>query len=78
MNSMLLTFLVSEKFVLYLCSTSNPNRVVVCNIHVLYNPRRGEIKLGQVFSHLTSLILCALANKVDRSVQFHFLLFVGP
>lgn len=24
------------------------NRVVVCNIHVLFNPRRGEIKLGQV------------------------------
>lgn len=24
------------------------NRVVICNIHVLYNPRRGEIKLGQV------------------------------
>lgn len=24
------------------------NRVVVCNIHVLFNPKRGEIKLGQV------------------------------
>eukprot|EP00250_Pteridium_aquilinum_P016851 c23325_g1_i1 orf=89-1543(+) len=24
------------------------NRVVVCNIHVLFNPNRGEIKLGQV------------------------------
>ncbi|CAL9072263.1 unnamed protein product [Musa textilis] len=23
------------------------NQVVVCNIHVLYNPKRGEIKLGQ-------------------------------
>lgn len=29
-------------------SSEGPNRVVVCNIHVLYNPRRGEIKLGQV------------------------------
>ncbi|XP_026662317.2 carbon catabolite repressor protein 4 homolog 6-like isoform X3 [Phoenix dactylifera] len=24
------------------------NQVVICNIHVLYNPKRGEIKLGQV------------------------------
>ncbi|XP_057860593.2 carbon catabolite repressor protein 4 homolog 6 isoform X2 [Cryptomeria japonica] len=24
------------------------NRVVVCNIHVLFNPKRGEVKLGQV------------------------------
>ncbi|XP_006854929.2 carbon catabolite repressor protein 4 homolog 6 [Amborella trichopoda] len=24
------------------------NKVVVCNIHVLYNPNRGDIKLGQV------------------------------
>ncbi|KAJ0985648.1 hypothetical protein J5N97_004004 [Dioscorea zingiberensis] len=24
------------------------NLVVICNIHVLYNPKRGEIKLGQV------------------------------
>lgn len=23
-------------------------RLVVCNIHVLYNPSRGEVKLGQV------------------------------
>ncbi|XP_021746333.1 carbon catabolite repressor protein 4 homolog 6-like [Chenopodium quinoa] len=29
-------------------SSESPNRVVICNIHVLYNPRRGEIKLGQV------------------------------
>ncbi|KAJ4957551.1 hypothetical protein NE237_024662 [Protea cynaroides] len=28
--------------------SSHANRVVVCNIHVLYNPKRGEIKLGQV------------------------------
>lgn len=24
------------------------NQVVVCNIHVLYNPNRGDIKIGQV------------------------------
>jgi hypothetical protein len=32
-------------------SLSHPQQakqVVVCNIHVLYNPKRGEIKLGQV------------------------------
>ncbi|XP_040955244.1 carbon catabolite repressor protein 4 homolog 6 isoform X2 [Gossypium hirsutum] len=28
-------------------SSTNSNKVVICNIHVLYNPRRGEIKLGQ-------------------------------
>ncbi|KAI7737392.1 hypothetical protein M8C21_015320 [Ambrosia artemisiifolia] len=26
------------------------NKVVICNIHVLYNPKRGDIKLGQVSS----------------------------
>ncbi|TYH57833.1 hypothetical protein ES332_D08G116100v1 [Gossypium tomentosum] len=29
-------------------SSTNSNKVVICNIHVLYNPRRGEIKLGQL------------------------------
>ncbi|KAI3972207.1 hypothetical protein MKX01_011759 [Papaver californicum] len=29
-------------------STSDANLVVICNIHVLFNPKRGEIKLGQV------------------------------
>ncbi|GMP94675.1 hypothetical protein CsSME_00044043 [Camellia sinensis var. sinensis] len=24
------------------------NKVVICNIHVLFNPKRGEIKLGQI------------------------------
>lgn len=28
--------------------SSGANLVVICNIHVLYNPKRGEIKLGQV------------------------------
>ena len=30
------------------CSMTGSRKVVVCNIHVLYNPNRGEIKLGQV------------------------------
>ncbi|KAL4307577.1 hypothetical protein HN51_041942 [Arachis hypogaea] len=29
-------------------STKGSSKVVVCNTHVLYNPNRGEIKLGQV------------------------------
>ncbi|KAF7817225.1 carbon catabolite repressor protein 4-like protein 6 isoform X1 [Senna tora] len=29
-------------------SLTGSNKVVICNIHVLYNPNRGEIKLGQV------------------------------
>ncbi|GFQ03589.1 carbon catabolite repressor protein 4 homolog 6 [Phtheirospermum japonicum] len=29
-------------------SSARSNRVVVCNIHVLFNPKRGEIKLGQI------------------------------
>ncbi|KAM7459447.1 hypothetical protein LguiA_036441 [Lonicera macranthoides] len=28
-------------------SAAGSNKVVICNIHVLYNPKRGEIKLGQ-------------------------------
>lgn len=32
-----------------ICSSEGSDKVVICNIHVLYNPRRGEIKLGQVF-----------------------------
>ncbi|KAL0330815.1 UNVERIFIED_CONTAM: Carbon catabolite repressor protein 46 [Sesamum angustifolium] len=30
------------------CTSASSNRVVVCNIHVLFNPRRGDIKLGQI------------------------------
>ncbi|CAM8949523.1 unnamed protein product [Rhodiola kirilowii] len=29
-------------------SSAGSNRVVVCNIHVLFNPKRGDIKIGQV------------------------------
>ncbi|BBN70143.1 DNAse I-like superfamily protein [Prunus dulcis] len=28
-------------------SSTGSNKIVICNIHVLYNPKRGEIKLGQ-------------------------------
>ncbi|KNA08243.1 hypothetical protein SOVF_164350 [Spinacia oleracea] len=42
-------------------SQNAPNRVVICNIHVLYNPRRGEMKLGQV------RILLERAQAVSRT-----------
>lgn len=29
-------------------SLTGSNKVVICNIHVFYNPKKGEIKLGQV------------------------------
>ena len=38
-------------FIFLSYSSSHPQQakqVVVCNIHVLYNPKRGDIKLGQV------------------------------
>lgn len=31
------------------CSSIGSSKVVICNIHVLYNPKRGEVKIGQVF-----------------------------
>ena len=36
-------------FNISICSSTGSSKVVICNIHVLYNPRRGEIKIGQVF-----------------------------
>ncbi|KAL0393989.1 UNVERIFIED_CONTAM: Carbon catabolite repressor protein 46 [Sesamum latifolium] len=30
------------------CTLASLNRVVVCNIHVLFNPKRGDVKLGQI------------------------------
>ncbi|KAL6533866.1 hypothetical protein OROHE_013699 [Orobanche hederae] len=29
-------------------SSASSDRIVVCNIHVLFNPKRGDIKLGQI------------------------------
>jgi hypothetical protein len=31
-------------------SSAGSHRVVICNIHVLFNPKRGDFKLGQVLS----------------------------
>ncbi|XP_027329482.1 carbon catabolite repressor protein 4 homolog 6-like isoform X2 [Abrus precatorius] len=41
-------------------SLTGSRKVVVCNIHVLYNPNRGEIKLGQV------RVLLDKANAVSK------------
>ncbi|OIW03077.1 hypothetical protein TanjilG_19357 [Lupinus angustifolius] len=41
-------------------SLTGYSKIVVCNIHVLYNPKRGEIKLGQV------RVLLNRANAVSK------------
>ncbi|XP_017983283.1 PREDICTED: carbon catabolite repressor protein 4 homolog 6 isoform X2 [Theobroma cacao] len=64
---------------------SSANKVVVCNIHVLYNPRRGEIKLGQVRrllegAHSVSkswddapVVLCGDFNCTPKSPLYNFI-----
>ncbi|XP_047058287.1 carbon catabolite repressor protein 4 homolog 6-like isoform X2 [Lolium rigidum] len=69
-------------------SQDNPqqaNQVVVCNIHVLYNPKRGDIKLGQVRTLLdrayaiskmrndAPVILCGDFNATPKSPLYNFL-----
>ncbi|OMO89584.1 Glycoside hydrolase, family 17 [Corchorus capsularis] len=61
------------------------NKVVVCNIHVLYNPKRGEIKLGQVRrllerAHAVSkswddalVVLCGDFNCTPKSPLYNFI-----
>lgn len=76
------------------CSAASPppacseghNKVVICNIHVLYNPRRGEIKLGQVRvlldrAYATSklwddapVVLCGDFNSTPKSSLYNFIL----
>ncbi|EPS58822.1 hypothetical protein M569_15991, partial [Genlisea aurea] len=41
-------------------SSERSNRVVVCNVHVLFNPNRGDIKLGQI------RVLLARAHSVSK------------
>ncbi|KAJ8751680.1 hypothetical protein K2173_025842 [Erythroxylum novogranatense] len=67
-------------------SSACPNKVVICNIHVLYNPKRGEIKLGQVRSlferaHAVSkiwnsapVVLCGDFNCTPKSPLYNFIL----
>ncbi|CAN6721149.1 unnamed protein product [Malus baccata var. baccata] len=65
--------------------TISTNKVVICNIHVLYNPRRGEIKLGQVRvlldrAHTVSkiwngapIVLCGDFNCTPKSPLHNFI-----
>ncbi|KAL4560201.1 hypothetical protein LXL04_032350 [Taraxacum kok-saghyz] len=62
-----------------------PNKVVICNIHVLFNPKRGEIKLGQVRvllerAYATSklwdnapVVLCGDFNSTPKSSLYNFI-----
>lgn len=66
-------------------SSEGPNKVVVCNIHVLYNPRRGEIKLGQVRVLLdraqavskiwndAPIVICGDFNCTPKSALYNFI-----
>ncbi|VFR01813.1 unnamed protein product [Cuscuta campestris] len=66
------------------CS-SNTNKVVICNIHVLFNPRRGEMKLGQIrllldradqFSKLWNgapVVICGDFNSTPKSPLYNFI-----
>ncbi|KAK1411740.1 hypothetical protein QVD17_32434 [Tagetes erecta] len=67
------------------CSEGRRNKVVICNIHVLYNPKRGEIKLGQVRlllekAYATSklwddapVVLCGDYNSTPKSPLYNFI-----
>jgi hypothetical protein len=51
-------------------------RVVIGNIHVLFNPKRGDIKLGQV-NDLRNMIYNSTAkNFTSRALSFSKYLFV--
>ncbi|KAF5188067.1 Carbon catabolite repressor protein 4-like protein [Thalictrum thalictroides] len=66
-------------------SSDGANQVVICNTHVLYNPRRGEIKLGQVRvlldrAHAVSklwndspVIICGDFNCTPKSPLYNFI-----
>ncbi|KAG8636291.1 hypothetical protein MANES_16G118500v8 [Manihot esculenta] len=65
-------------------SSEGSDKVVICNIHVLYNPRRGEIKLGQVRTlldkaHAVSktwnapVVLCGDFNCTPKSPLYNFI-----
>lgn len=61
------------------------NQIIICNIHVLYNPKRGEIKLGQVRALLdrayavsriwndAPVIICGDFNSIPRSPLYNFI-----
>ncbi|XWS73078.1 hypothetical protein CRYUN_Cryun02cG0094800 [Craigia yunnanensis] len=81
----LLSQSIPENTAAPLKSSANSNKVVICNIHVLYNPRRGEIKLGQVRrllerAHAVSkswddapVVLCGDFNCTPKSPLYNFI-----
>ncbi|XP_012076635.1 carbon catabolite repressor protein 4 homolog 6 isoform X2 [Jatropha curcas] len=65
-------------------SSAGSDKVVMCNIHVLYNPRRGEIKLGQVRTLLdrayavskmwnAPVVICGDFNCTPKSPLYNFI-----
>ncbi|KAJ4749536.1 DNAse I-like superfamily protein [Rhynchospora pubera] len=64
---------------------SSSSRVVVCNIHVLFNPKRGDIKLGQVRTLIDQaltvskswgdapVVLCGDFNSTPNSPLYKFI-----
>ncbi|KAI4380942.1 hypothetical protein MLD38_007070 [Melastoma candidum] len=68
-----------------LASSAGSSKIVVCNIHVLYNPKRGEIKLGQVRAFLdrahavskiwddAPVVLCGDFNCTPKSPLYNFI-----
>ncbi|KAJ0030628.1 hypothetical protein Pint_12708 [Pistacia integerrima] len=66
-------------------SSAGSSKVVVCNIHVLYNPKRGEIKVGQVRTLLDKasavskiwndapVLLCGDFNCTPKSPLYNFI-----
>ncbi|XP_042397142.1 carbon catabolite repressor protein 4 homolog 3-like isoform X1 [Zingiber officinale] len=67
-------------------SKGNPRRLVVGNIHVLFNPKRGDIKLGQIYRFLLKatqlsekwggipVVLAGDFNSTPKSAIYDFLL----
>ncbi|KAI5660167.1 hypothetical protein M9H77_28960 [Catharanthus roseus] len=75
---------VAQLSVFEMCKDSS-KRIIIGNIHVLYNPRRGEVKLGQIRSlasraHLLSkkwgnapVVLAGDYNSTPKSAIYKFL-----
>ncbi|XP_060208221.1 carbon catabolite repressor protein 4 homolog 6 isoform X1 [Lycium barbarum] len=66
-------------------SPGDSNKVVICNTHVLFNPRRGEIKLGQVRVLLDKaygvsklwdnapIVICGDFNSTPKSPLYNYI-----
>ncbi|KAG9459742.1 hypothetical protein H6P81_004250 [Aristolochia fimbriata] len=67
------------------CHSRGSNKVVICNTHVLYNPNRGDIKLGQVRILLdrahaiartwndAPVVICGDFNATPKSPLYNFI-----